>query len=55
MRRALIDGEVGVVWAPDGGPRAVFDPTIVGGRIVALDLITDPRRPAELEITILDR
>ena len=53
-QRALIDGALGAVWAPDGRPRAVFDFTIVDGRIVALELLADPQHLAQLEITILD-
>jgi RNA polymerase sigma-70 factor, ECF subfamily len=53
-QRALIDGAPGAVWAPDGRPRAVFDFTIVDGRIVALELLADPQHLAQLEITILD-
>jgi RNA polymerase sigma-70 factor, ECF subfamily len=52
-QRALIDGAPGAVWAPDGRPRAVFDFTIVDGRIVALELLADPQHLAQLEITIL--
>lgn len=53
-RRALVDGTVGAVWAPEGRPRAVFDFTIVEGRIVAVELIADPLRLAQLEVTPLD-
>jgi RNA polymerase sigma-70 factor (ECF subfamily) len=53
-QRALIDGDPGAVWAPDGPPRAVFAFTIVGGRILALELIADPARLAQLEITLPD-
>ena len=53
-RPALIDGSPGAVWAPDGPPRAVFDLTILDGRIVAIELIADPRHLAQLEVTVLD-
>jgi RNA polymerase sigma-70 factor (ECF subfamily) len=52
-RRALIDGDPGAVWAPDGRPQAVFAFTIVDGRIVALDLIADPAHLAQLDITLV--
>jgi RNA polymerase sigma-70 factor (ECF subfamily) len=52
-RRALIDGDPGAVWAPDGRPQAVFAFTIVDGRIVALELIADPAHLARLDITLL--
>ena len=53
-RPALVDGAVGAVWAPDGPPRAVFDFTIVDGRIVAVDLIADPLHLAQIEVAPLD-
>jgi RNA polymerase sigma factor (sigma-70 family) len=53
-RRALIDGAPGAAWAPDGRPRAVFDFTIVDGRIVAVEVIADPVLLAQLEVTLLD-
>ena len=51
---ALIDGTPGAVWAPGGQPRAVFDFTIIDGRIVAIELLADPEHLGQLEITILD-
>ena len=53
-RPALIDGAVGLVWAPGGSPRVVFGLTITGGRIVEIDLIADPDRLRELDLTLLD-
>jgi RNA polymerase sigma factor (sigma-70 family) len=53
-RRALVDGDPGAVWAPDGRPQAVFAFTIVEGHIVALDLIADPAHLAQFDITLLD-
>ena len=53
-QRALIDGAPGAVWAPDGTPRAVFDFTIVDGRILAIEVLADPEDLGRLEITLLD-
>ncbi len=53
-RPALIDGAVGLVWAPGGSPRVVFGLTITGRRIVEIDLIADPDRLRELDLTLLD-
>jgi len=50
---ALIEGAVGLVWAQGGKPRAVFDLTIAGGAIVAIDLILDPDHVADLDVTLL--
>ena len=51
---ALIDGLVGLTWAPGGHPKAVFDLTIVDGRIVAVELILDPDHINELDVVLLD-
>lgn len=51
---ALVDGAVGLVWAPGGRPRVVFGITIVSGKIVAIELVADPVRLAGLEVVVLD-
>ncbi|TRO68087.1 sigma-70 family RNA polymerase sigma factor [Streptomyces sp. IB201691-2A2] len=48
-RPALVNGAVGVVTAPDGQPLSVTALTIVDGRIVAMDILSDPERLASLE------
>jgi RNA polymerase sigma-70 factor (ECF subfamily) len=48
-RPALVNGAVGVVTAPDGQPMAVMALTIVDGRIVAMDILSDPERLARLD------
>ena len=53
-RPALVDGHVGLAWAPGGRPRVVFDFTTENGRIVAIDLIADPARLGELELELLN-
>ena len=50
---ALVDGAIGLVWAPGGQPRVVFALQIAGGKIVAIDLIADSDRLGQLELTIL--
>lgn len=50
---ALIDGTVGLVWAPGGVPRAVFDLVFRADRIAAVDLLSDPAVLRDLEITLL--
>ena len=50
---ALVDGAAGAVWAPGGKPRVVFGFTIANGKIVAIDLLADPVRIAELDLVIL--
>jgi RNA polymerase sigma-70 factor (ECF subfamily) len=51
---ALVDGLVGLAWAPGGRPRVVFDFLVEDGRIVAIDLIADPTRLGELELELLN-
>ena len=52
---ALIDGAAGVVTAADGRPITLVEFTITGAKIVAIDLIDDPRRIAEADLAILGR
>jgi RNA polymerase sigma factor (sigma-70 family) len=49
----LIDGSVGLVWAPGGRPRGAFCFVLVGGRIAAINMISDPDRVREMEISLL--
>jgi RNA polymerase sigma-70 factor (ECF subfamily) len=51
---ALVDGAVGLVWAPGGRPRVVFGFTIANGRIATIDLIADPERIGRFKLTILE-
>jgi len=51
---AIVNGAVGLVWAPHGEPRVAFGFTIVGGKIVAIDLVADPGRLGELDLVILE-
>ena len=52
---ALINGAVGLVTAADGRPITLVGFTITGAKIVAIDLIDDPRRIAETDLAILGR
>jgi RNA polymerase sigma-70 factor (ECF subfamily) len=52
---ALIDGAAGVVTAADGRPITLVGFTITGAKIVAIDLIDDPRRITEADLAILGR
>ncbi len=51
---ALVDGAAGAGWAPGGQPRVVFGFTIKGGKIVAIDLLADPERLRQLDLTVLE-
>lgn len=50
---ALIDGRVGAVWAPNGEPKAVFDLTVLGSRILTIEMLSDPAVIHDLAITLL--
>jgi RNA polymerase sigma-70 factor, ECF subfamily len=52
---ALINGAAGLVTAADGRPITLVAFTITGAKIVAIDLIDDPRRIAEADLAILGR
>jgi hypothetical protein len=51
---ALVDGAPGAVWAAGGRPRVVFSFTVTGGKIVAIDLLADSERLAQLRLEILN-
>ena len=50
--RVLVNGAPGgIARGPDGTPFAVLAMTVRGGRIVAIDVLADPDRLAELDLT----
>ncbi len=49
---ALVDHDVALVWAQGGVPRVVFALTILDAKIAEIDMVADPDRIAELEITL---
>jgi RNA polymerase sigma factor (sigma-70 family) len=52
--RALVNGiPGGIAWAPDGRPFSVVALTVRGGRIVAIDILADPVRLGELDLTVV--
>ena len=52
---ALLDGAPGAVWVlPGGRVGAAFCFTVVGEKIVGIDLLADPQRLAQLEVALLD-
>jgi hypothetical protein len=53
-RPALVNGAAGFVVAPRGRPLAVAGFTVAGGTIVEIDLLADPARMRELDLTELD-
>jgi RNA polymerase sigma factor (sigma-70 family) len=53
-RVVLVNGEVGVVNAPEGRPLSVMGVTVADGRIVALHILADQERLARLEFGAFD-
>jgi RNA polymerase sigma-70 factor (ECF subfamily) len=51
---ALINGVAGAVSLRDGKPISVGAFTVRGGKIVAIDILADPERLSQLDLTILD-
>jgi len=52
--RILVNGiPGGVAWAPDGTPFAVLAITVAGGRIVAIDVLADPDRLRQLDLSVV--
>jgi RNA polymerase sigma-70 factor (ECF subfamily) len=49
-----VNGAAGFVVAPRGRPVAVAGFTVAHGRIVEIDLLADPARLGELDLTALD-
>jgi RNA polymerase sigma factor (sigma-70 family) len=49
-RHVVINGAAGVVPVVAGRPRAVFCPTVRGGRIVEINVLADPERLKSLEL-----
>ena len=54
--RILVNGiPGGVAWAPDGSPFAILAMTVKGGRIVEIDVLADPDRLGQLDLTVVAR
>ena len=54
VQPALVNGAAGVVVAPEGRPFAVMAFTVTGGQVAAIDVLSDPERLGELDLTVLD-
>jgi RNA polymerase sigma-70 factor (ECF subfamily) len=54
--RVLVNGVPGgVAWSPDGTPFAVLAMTVRGGKVIAIDVLADPDRLAQLDLTEVTR
>ncbi|MFF2038927.1 sigma-70 family RNA polymerase sigma factor [Kitasatospora sp. NPDC058170] len=54
VRPALVNGAAGVVVVADGRTLSVMAFTVVGGKVVAIDVLTDPERLAGLDLAGVD-
>jgi len=54
VRPALVNGAPGIVNFVDGRPFSVLGFTVVGGRIVEIDILADPARLRELDLSVFD-
>jgi RNA polymerase sigma-70 factor (ECF subfamily) len=54
VRPVLVNGAAGVVVAPRGRPFSVMGFTVTGGKIVAIDVLADPERLRQLDLSVLD-
>jgi RNA polymerase sigma factor (sigma-70 family) len=53
-RPALVNGAVGIVWAPQGRLLRALRLTFANGKIAGIEVIADPARLAELDLSIVD-
>jgi hypothetical protein len=53
-RPALVNGAAGVVVVPRGRPFAVMGFTITDGKIVEINVLADPQRLSEIDLSGLD-
>jgi hypothetical protein len=53
LRRALINGAAGMVSLRGGRPFSVGSFIVKNGRIVEIDILADPERVSQLDLTIL--
>jgi hypothetical protein len=49
----LVDGAVGLVWAPVGRLSRVLRFTITRGKIVQVEIIADPARLRDLDLAVI--
>jgi RNA polymerase sigma-70 factor (ECF subfamily) len=53
LRPALVNGAAGVVAVQDGSPISVAGFTVRGGKIIEIDILADPERLRQLQLTFL--
>jgi RNA polymerase sigma factor (sigma-70 family) len=53
-RPALVDGSIGLAWAPGGVPRAAFRFTVVAGKITSIEVVVDPAELSRCKVELLE-
>jgi RNA polymerase sigma factor (sigma-70 family) len=53
MQPMLVDGNVGLIWAPHGKLQRALRFTVENGKIVAAEVIADPERLSNLNLAVL--
>jgi RNA polymerase sigma-70 factor (ECF subfamily) len=53
-RLALVNGVAGLVWAPGGRPRVIFNFKVARGKIVSIELVADTERLQQADVSILE-
>lgn len=53
LQSALVDGEVGVVMAPNGRLSRVLTFEIAGGKVARVEVVSDPERLGRLDLAVL--
>ncbi|MFI6266521.1 RNA polymerase sigma factor SigJ [Micromonospora sp. NPDC051006] len=54
VRPALVNGAAGVVVTANGRPLSIMGFTVADGQVVAIDVLSDPERLRQLDLSVLD-
>jgi RNA polymerase sigma-70 factor (ECF subfamily) len=54
VQLALIDGNVGLIFAPGGKLSSVMQCTAVNGRITGVEIISEPARLEDMDLKIIE-
>lgn len=54
VRSALVNGAAGQIRFRGGRPFSVLGFTITDGRVATIDILADPERLADLDLSLLD-
>jgi len=56
VQRVLVNGTAGIVsWLPGGQRLSVMGFTVRGGRIVEIDVLSEPARLSRLDLTVFNQ